>query len=74
AATVSRAYLEGQEQAVILAKEAKVRYGPSEKDVIAFVLHEGAVVEIEHTSGDWCQISLPDGKAGWIRKEICGII
>lgn len=74
AAAFSRAYLEGQEQAVILSREAKVRYGPSEKDVIAFILHEGAVVELENEKGDWCQVSLPDGKAGWVEKQQCGII
>lgn len=74
AAAFSRAYLDGQEQAVILSREAKVRYGPSEKDVIAFILHEGAVVELENEKGDWCQVSLPDGKAGWVEKRQCGII
>ncbi|MCX6355927.1 MAG: tetratricopeptide repeat protein [Candidatus Aureabacteria bacterium] len=68
----SRAYLEGQEQAVILLKEVKVRYGPSDNDVIAFVLHEGSAVKIENVKDSWYQVSLPDGKAGWIRKEDCG--
>lgn len=72
AAAFSRARLEGREQAVILAPEAKVRYGPSEKDVVAFVIHEGALVEIGDERGDWCQVSLPDGKAGWVRKEQYG--
>jgi len=74
AASISRAYLEGQEEAVILAKEAKVHYGPSEKDVIAFILHEGITVEIENVKGDWYQVSLPDGKAGWVKREECGVI
>ncbi len=71
---VSRVWMAGQEGAVILSKEAKVRYGPSDKDVTAFVLHEGAVVEIENRKGDWCQVSLPDGKAGWVEGRNCGII
>ncbi|MEI6634401.1 MAG: tetratricopeptide repeat protein [Chlamydiota bacterium] len=74
AAAFSRAYLEGQEQAVVLAREAKIRYGPSEKDVVAFILHEGAVVELENEKGDWYQVSLPDGKAGWVEKQQCGLI
>lgn len=74
AGMASRVYLDGQEQAVILSREAKVRYGPSEKDVIAFMLHEGSSVEIENIRGDWYQVSLPDGKAGWLKKEDCGRI
>jgi len=71
---ISRAWLEGQEEAVVISKEAKVRYGPSDKDVAAFVLHEGAVVEIENRKGEWYQVSLPDGKAGWLEKGSCGTI
>lgn len=74
AGAFSRAWLEGQEEAVIIAKEAKVRYGPSDKDVVAFVLHEGAVVEVENRKSNWYQVSLPDGKAGWLEKEWCGTI
>ncbi len=70
----SLAWLGGQEAAVVLSKEVKVRYGPSEKDVAAFVLHEGAVVEIENQKGEWYQVSLPDGKAGWLEKGSCGTI
>ena len=65
---------EGRRQAVVLASEATVRYGPSEKDVPAFVLHEGAEVEIRNERGGWCQIALPDGKAGWVEKTKLGIV
>lgn len=74
AGAFSRVWMSGQEEAVILSKEAKVRYGPSDKDVTAFVLHEGAVVEIENRKGAWYQVSLPDGKAGWVEGKSCGII
>jgi tetratricopeptide (TPR) repeat protein len=74
AGAFSRAWMSGQEEAVVLSKEAKVRYGPSGKDVTAFVLHEGAVVEIENRKGDWYQVSLPDGKAGWVEAKNCGAI
>jgi tetratricopeptide (TPR) repeat protein len=69
-----RAWMLGQAGAVVISKEARVRYGPSDKDVTAFVLHEGAVVEIENRKGDWYQVSLPDGKAGWVEAKNCGII
>lgn len=74
AGAFSRAYLDGQKEAVVMAKEVKVRYGPSVNDVVAFVLHEGAVVEIENAKAGWYQISLPDGKSGWMKKESCELI
>jgi tetratricopeptide (TPR) repeat protein len=74
AAAFSRACVEGREEAVILAREARVRYGPSENDVVAFLLHEGATVEARNEKGDWRQVGLPDGKAGWVRKEECGLV
>jgi tetratricopeptide (TPR) repeat protein len=74
AGALSRAYLEGQEGGVVLSKEVKVHYGPSDKDVVAFVLHEGTVVEIENVKDDWYQVSLPDGKAGWVKREYCDVI
>jgi len=71
---ISRARLEHREQAVILPQEVKVRYGPSDKDVIAFILHEGAAVDVAGVKDGWYLISLPDGKSGWIRKEACGVV
>ncbi len=70
----SRAQLDRRERAVILAKEVNVRYGPSSNDVVAFVLHEGSVVGIKNEKAGWYQISLPDGKSGWMKKEDCGLI
>lgn len=74
AAGVTRALHERRERAVILDREAKIRYGPSEKDVVAFILHEGAVVEVDNEKGEWCQVRIPDGKAGWVEKRQCGAI
>lgn len=54
-------------RAVIVEREVEVRYGPQEKDAVAFALHEGSEVRVvrEDRSG-WVQISLPDGKSGWV--------
>lgn len=51
---------------IVLVKELPVYYGPSEGDVEAFVLHEGAEVAIKKQERDWCQIQIADGKAGWV--------
>ncbi len=74
AAAFARARGDRREEPVILAREARVRSGPSENDVVAFLLHEGATVEARNEKGDWRQVSLPDGKAGWVRKEECGLV
>lgn len=54
-------------RAVIVEREVEVRYGPQEKDAVAFALHEGSEVRVvrDDRSG-WVQISLPDGKSGWV--------
>jgi tetratricopeptide (TPR) repeat protein len=54
-------------RAIILDPKIAVRYGPQEKDAVAFELHEGTEARIvrDDRSG-WVQISLPDGKSGWV--------
>ncbi|MDD5556856.1 MAG: tetratricopeptide repeat protein [bacterium] len=74
AAAVLRARLDAREEAVILEPEAKIRYGPSGDDVVAFILHEGAVVRVRNRRDGWLQVALPDGKAGWVEGERCGLI
>jgi uncharacterized protein YgiM (DUF1202 family) len=57
------------QQAVIIAEEAEVRYGPDEDETLAFSLHEGTVVEVLNQQGAYCQIKLKSGEGGWIRLE-----
>jgi tetratricopeptide (TPR) repeat protein len=74
AGALSRAYLDGEKEAVVLTKEVKVHYGPSADDVVAFILHEGAVVRVENVKADWYLIGLPDGKSGWLKKSSCELV
>ena len=60
--------------AIVLAKEIPVRYGPGEGEVEAFLLHEGCKVTVKKESGNWYQIQLPDGKSGWLPKNMVGKI
>lgn len=55
---------------ILIAKEVPVRYGPGEGEVEAFLLHEGTKVEIKKTEGNWYQVQLPDGKSGWMPKQV----
>jgi len=61
-------------RAIILDPEVSIRYGPDEKDAVAFELHEGTEVSVIRKKDGWNQISLPDGKSGWLPSDSLGII
>ena len=63
-----------QRQAVILTTSVTVLSAPDENSTDVFVLHEGAKVHLDDQRAVWVKISLPDGKAGWIKSEVLGII
>lgn len=64
---------ERRSRAVVLEKEVTLRYGPAFSETKAFVLHEGAVVDVLDESGDWYYASF--GKnAGWLPKKTSEII
>jgi len=60
--------------AIILQPTVSVRYGPAESDAAAFELHEGTEVKVVRSKNGWLQISLPDGKSGWLPSDSLGII
>lgn len=56
------------DRAVVLQPEASVQSAPSDEPSLQlFTIHEGAVVRIDRTSGEWFEVVLEDGKVGWIR-------
>jgi tetratricopeptide (TPR) repeat protein len=61
-------------RAVVLDPEVSLRYGPDEKDAVAFQLHEGTEVRLIRKKDGWSQISLPDGKSGWLPSDSLEII
>ncbi|MEA1927712.1 MAG: SH3 domain-containing protein [Candidatus Auribacterota bacterium] len=60
--------------AIILQPTVSVRYGPTEADAAAFKLHEGTEVRVVRKKDGWLQITLPDGKSGWLPDDSLGII
>lgn len=56
--------------AVILSKEAEVRYGPSDTDQVAFRLGEGLKVYVVDHQEDWSRILLTNGDSGWISNRL----
>jgi tetratricopeptide (TPR) repeat protein len=61
-------------QAIVLTESANVRSAPNEGSTDVFVLHEGVKVTLDEQRGEWVKISLPDGKSGWMRQDLLGII
>ena len=59
---------------VILDKEVFARYGPSDKETKAFLLHEGAEAKWADESKKWIYIVLPDKSTGWIPRDSCEVI
>ena len=67
--TISLIYeFETTEFGVILAEKVSVVSEPDLGGTEVFILHEGTKVRINRTLNNWSEISIPDGKTGWIEK------
>jgi tetratricopeptide (TPR) repeat protein len=63
------------DRAVILAEAVPVRSAPADDDNLTlFEVHEGTVVRIDQRAGEWAEIVLADGKVGWVRADVFGVI
>ncbi len=70
AAYVQARLLTHPSAAIIMKPSVIVKSTPSATGTDLFILHEGTKVKIEDgISQSWCEVSLPDGKKGWIPFE-----
>lgn len=69
-----KVWLTKDPRAVVLEKEITARYGPSDQESKAILLHEGAVGKIIDESGDWIYLQLANKNTGWVRKSACEVI
>jgi tetratricopeptide (TPR) repeat protein len=60
--------------AVVISKEADVKFEPLATATTYFKLFEGSNVEIVEKGGAWYKIKRPDGKTGWMEKTALGRI
>ncbi|MBP5381445.1 MAG: tetratricopeptide repeat protein [Bacteroidaceae bacterium] len=61
--------------AIVMVPSAVVKSTPSKSGSDLFVLHEGTAVKIKDDSlSEWCEVSLADGKQGWIEKRMIEVI
>ena len=60
-----------EDGAVVMLPRVEVKNGPSENtdEPNLFVLHEGTVVKLMRSEGDWRQIRLSNGNTGWIKAN-----
>jgi len=61
-------------EAIVLSPSVTVLSAPDENSTDMFVLHEGVKVHLDEQRDVWVKISLPDGKTGWMKSDVLGII
>ena len=59
---------------VILEEKVSVVSAPDFDGTEVFILHEGTKVRINRQLEKWLEITIPDGKAGWLKSSDLGLI
>ncbi|MCI7141185.1 tetratricopeptide repeat protein [Alistipes sp.] len=55
--------------AVVMAASTAVKSSPDKSSTDLFVLHEGTLVSITNRLEGWCEITIADGKKGWLEAK-----
>lgn len=66
--------VESENFAIVTNPVAAVKSSPGESGKTIFVLHEGTKLEIDEALGKWTEVSIADGKQGWIETRNFEII
>lgn len=53
-------------RAVVMSASTAVKSSPDKSSTDIFVLHEGTVVTVTNSLDGWCEITIADGKKGWL--------
>lgn len=54
--------------AVVLAESVAVKSSPDRSATDLFILHEGTAVAVSDELGEWCEVTIADGKRGWMER------
>lgn len=74
-ASEQKEHLENRTSAIVMNPSVTVRSTPSESGTSLFILHEGRKVSIKDKSmREWTEISLEDGKVGWVPASSIEVI
>ena len=58
------------DDAVVMRPVVSVKSAPSGFDTKdLFILHEGTVLELLDSVGDWSKVRLSDGREGWLKSD-----
>lgn len=60
--------------AIVIDKEALIKFEPFNSATTFFSLQQGSKVEIIEKSGDWYKLKRSDGKSGWGNKSVIEFI
>jgi hypothetical protein len=58
-----------QAEAVVVAREAVVRFGPLDVSQQAFQLRDGVELTVRSVKDDWIEVRDPEKRTGWIRRD-----
>lgn len=66
---IGRSDAEQSSRAIVMDGAVSVKSSPDGSSKEIFILHEGTRVSILEKLGSWCEISIADGKIGWIEAS-----
>ena len=55
--------------AIVVTREATVRYGPLAESPTAFTVHDGAELRVLDQKDEWLQVSAGPRRIGWLRRD-----
>lgn len=56
-------------EAIVVAREVTVRFGPLDESQAAFQLRDGAEIMVIGGKGDWLQVRDSEKRTGWMRRD-----
>ena len=57
------------QSAIVVAREAVVRYGPLEESQSYYAVRDGVELTVLDAKGDWVQVTDRSKRTGWVRRE-----
>jgi tetratricopeptide (TPR) repeat protein len=55
--------------AIVVAKNVTVRHGPLPEAAEAFLVHDGAELQVLDQKDEWLQVGIDQHRIGWLRKD-----
>src|SRR5947207_942968 len=59
----------GVESAIVVAREAVIRYGPLDESQSFYTVRDGVELTVLDAKGDWLQVSDRSKRTGWLRRD-----